>query len=180
MRRKVVFLGAFLLILGLAIMILPTQEPFLAKREVEVRSWELQEISPVLPPQDTAPGFGRLMLPGMWFQLDISSTDLIEVRISVIQHNPTTKVPVFNQEATSFNQKVEISNTGTYWVDIENTSQSTVTLEGEILAKELEATPNTSTYALLGFPFMLGGSIAMIHGILKKPKKSPRAKRKAY
>ena len=176
MRRKIAVLGTFLLALGLAIMVLPTQEAFMEKREVEVGSWELQ--SRVLPPQNTT-FYAKLMRPGMWFQLDIGSTDLIEVRISVVQQE-TTKIPIFNQEATSFNQKVLISNTGTYVVEIENTSQSTVTLEGEVLAKNLEATPNTYTYAFLGFPFMLGGAITLIYGVLKKSKKSSRAKRKIY
>lgn len=177
LRRKVAFLGAFLLILGLTIMLLPTQEAFMEKREVEVGDpWKLQSLA--LPPQDTT-FYAKLMTPGMWFQLDISSTDLIELQVSVIQQE-TTKVLVFPpQEATSFDQKVPITRTGTYVIDIENTSQSTVTLEGEVLTKNSEAVPNFSTYAFLGFPFMLGGAVALIYGVLKKPKKS-RTKRKVY
>ena len=177
LERKVVVLGVFLLILGLSIMALPTQEAFMEKREVNVGDpWKLQ--SRILPPQDTT-FYAKLMTPGMWFQLDISSTDLIELQISVMQ-DETTRIPVFSpQEATSFDQKVDIARTGTYVIDIENTSQSTVTLEGEVLTKNLEAMPNFSTYAFLGFPFMLGGTIVLIYGILKKPKKS-RTKRKVY
>jgi hypothetical protein len=113
----------------------------------------------------------------MWFQLDISSTDSIRLTVSLVQ-SQEIKTPVFNQVGTNFDQIVTAGITGTYWIDIVNVSPSSITLEGEILTKGLEAAPITSSpLVLVGAPLMIVGTIVLVYGFLKEKPRTLRSRR---
>jgi len=174
LRKRIVVLGALLLVIGLTLLALTTQEAFTEKREVELDTWAPPDR--VFPPQDST-FYARLMQPGMWFQLDVSATDSTRLTISLVQ-SQEIKTPVFDQEGTSFDQKVTTGKTGTYWIDIVNVSPSSITLEGKILAKRLEAAPSTSSpYTLVGAPLMIIGAIVLVYGIIKEKPRTLRSKR---
>lgn len=174
LRRRIVVLGALVLFIGLVLSALTTQEAFSAKREVEVDTWTLPDR--VYPPQDST-FYARLMQPGMWFQLAVSSTDSIRLTVSLVQ-SQEIKTPVFNQVGTNFDQIVTAGITGTYWIDIVNVSPSSITLEGEILTKGLEAAPITSSpLILVGAPLMIIGAIVLVYGVLKEKPRTLRSRR---
>jgi hypothetical protein len=174
LRRRIVVLGALVLFIGLALSALTTQEAFSAKREVEVDTWTPPDR--VFPPQDST-FYARLMQPGMWFQLAVSSTDSVRLTVSLVQ-SQEIKTPVFNQVGTNFDQIVTAGITGTYWIDIVNVSPSSITIEGVILSKGLEEAPITSSpLILVGAPLMIIGTIVLVYGVLKKKPRTLRSKR---
>ncbi len=160
--------------IGLSLSALTTQEAFSAKREVEVDTWTPPDR--VFPPQDST-FFARLMQPGMWFQLDISSTDSVRLTVSRIQ-SQTIKTPIFNKVETNFDQVVTAGVTGTYWIDIINESPSSITLEGKIITKQLEPAPITSSpLILVGAPLMIIGAVVLVYGVLKEKPRTLRSRR---
>ncbi len=174
MRRRIVILGAFVLLIGILLPALTTQEAFSAKREVEVDSWTPPDR--VFPPEDST-FYARLMQPGMWFQLDVSSTDSIRLTVSLIQ-SQAIKDPIFTDVKTSFDQIVTTGRTGTYWIDIINVSPSSITLEGKIITKQLEPAPITSSpLILVGAPLMIIGAIVLVYGVLKEKPRTLRSRR---
>jgi len=174
LRRRIIILGALVLFIGLVLSALTTQEAFSAKREVEVDTWTPPDR--VFPSQDST-FYARLMQPGMWFQLAISSTDSIRLTVSLVQ-SQEVKTPIFNQVGTSFDQVVTAGITGTYWIDVVNVSPSPVTLEGEILTKQLEPAPITSSpLVIVGAPLMIIGAIILVYGVLKEKPRTLRSRR---
>ncbi len=162
---------------GLLIFLFSAQETH--TETAEISKWDLQ--STVLKPfgQDPDSIFhARLMTPGWWFQLNLSSSDIIELQVSIMLHNPEEKVPIFDQTGTSFNQIVPTSSTGTYIIDIQNRSPSSITLEGNVLIRKSQTSYYTVyPYALPGFLIILGGTSMLIFGIFKEPKKPSKSKR---
>jgi len=175
LRRRIVILGALVLFIGLMLSALTTQEAFSAKREVELDTWTPPDR--VFPPEDST-FYARLMQPGMWFQLDVSSTDSIRLTISLVQ-SQEVKTPIFTPPVgTSFDQQVTTGKTGTYWIDIVNVSPSSITLEGEIITKQLEPAPVTSSpLILVGAPLMIIGAIILVYGVLKEKPRTLRSRR---
>jgi hypothetical protein len=175
LRRRIVILGALVLIIGLALSALTTQEAFSAKKEVEVDSWTPPDR--VFPPEDST-FYARLMQPGMWFQLDVRSTDSIRLTVSLVK-SQGIKDPIFTDVETSFDQPVTPGGTGTYWIDIINVSPSSITLEGRIITKQLEAAPITSSpLVLVGAPLMIIGAIVLVYGVLKEKPRTLRSRKR--
>jgi len=173
LRKRIVILGAIVLVVGLALSALTTQEAFSAKREVEVDSWTPPDR--VFPPEDST-FYARLMKPGMWFQLDVSSTDSIRLTVSLVKSEE--KSPIFTNVGTSFDQPITTGLTGTYWIDIVNVSPSSITLEGEIITKQLESAPVTSSpLILVGAPLMIIGTIVLVYGVVKEKPRTLRSRR---
>lgn len=145
------------------------------------KEWSLDQIT--LEPQDTAGPYGYgPMERGMWFQLNIYSSNSsgapapVKVTVSFAQRLSTGPVSLpisgYPQTGSSFNQTVNISRTGTYFIDINNINSFSVTLEGNILVQETETNYRIIyPYTIPGFLIMLGGAIALVFGIFKKPKK---------
>ncbi len=174
MKKIIVCAGLIFLIAGLLIFLLPVQEVY---TEIDVSEWDLH--SRVLDPsgQDHDSTFyATLMKHEWWFQLNLSSSDPVELQVSILQHNPEEKVPIFNQTGSNFKQNVFAQNTGTYVIDIKNTNPSPVTLEGKVLAKQLE-TNTIHPYALPGFLIILVGAATLLFGIFKGTKKHSKPKR---
>jgi len=163
---------------GIVIMAFPAQEADF--ETVTVKTWPLQQKT--IAPQNST-FYGSSMQPGMWFQLNISSSDSVKVVISILQHlggseKDTVAGPFIG---TSFHQKATVSVTATYWIDIYNENTSPVTLYGNVLVQQEEANYLTVyPYVVPGFLIMLGGVTTLLFGTLKKPGKpsKPRSKHK--
>lgn len=121
------------------------------------------------------------MQPGMWFQLNISSSDSIKVIISIIQHlgGPEKDTVAGPFTGTSFHQKATVSVTATYWIDIYNENLTPVTLYGNVLVQQEETSYHTVyPYVIPGFLIMLGGITTLLFGIFKRPKKPSKSRSK--
>lgn len=121
------------------------------------------------------------MQPGMWFQLNISSSDSVKVVISILQHlgGPEKDTVAGPFIGTSFHQKATVSVTATYWIDIYNENPSTVTLYGNVLVQQEETNYHTVyPYVIPGFLIMLGGITTLLFGIFKRPRKLSKSRSK--
>lgn len=178
MKKIIIGIGLSLLVLGFPLFLYPAQEGH--TETIKIDKWDLQ--SRVLAPsgQDKDSTFqGGLMNSSRWFQLNLSSSDPIDLQVSIIRHDPEEKVPIFKQTGTSFNQKVQASVTGTYWIDVQNINPTSVTLHGNILTMQEQTGYHTIyPYVLLGFPLVLAGIITLVYGISKKTKKPSKLKSK--
>lgn len=166
MRKKTAGFGLFLMLIGLIVLAYPV--PQSSDTTVSFFNWDL-------PVKTLEPGKRtwavQLMRPDEWFQLDVSSTDLVELRISLLTSSGTVRTPIFAETGTSFGQTVRVTLTGSYEVAISNVSPSVVTLAGNVVAKRTQASGQILTpYGFLGFILMLGGAAISIFGIFKKPK----------
>lgn len=164
--------------MGVAISVFPTQESYSTLETVTVDEWSLQQHT--LPPQDST-FYGKSMEPGELFKLDISSSDSVKVTVSFTQHQVLgpTKVPIFEQTGSSFNQEVPISFAGTYFVDIINENPFSVTLNGNVLVQQKQTKTKYRTiypYSPPGLLILLGGISALILGIFRKPRKTSKYK----
>jgi hypothetical protein len=173
LRKSIVFIGSIILIAAVAMLVYPEEKA--DSKVVYVSTWDLQS-------ETLAPGngtfYGRLMTVGMWFELNVSSSGLIELQISISQSSGT-KVPFFTPSpSTSFTQQVSTGQTGTYVIDVTNISPSTVTLDGNVITKKWETTYHTvQPYAFAGFLLMLAGAAVLVLGI-KRSRKQSTLKRK--
>jgi hypothetical protein len=162
------------LIVGVVTFALPAQETYLETTTLD--KWEVQPET--LPPQN-ATFYGRSMNPRLWFKLDMSSSAPVNVIVSFVQQSVggPTKVPIFEQTASSFRQEIPIPRSSTYWVDIMNENSFPVTLEGDVRVQQAETNFRTvHPYAIQGFLLTLVGIITLVFGIFKKPKKPSKPK----
>ena len=172
--------GLILLIVGIAIFVFPTQETYVEPPEVvTIGEWTMQQRT--LAPQN-ATFYGKMVEPGMWFRLNISSSDPVKVTISLVQHAPDpTKAPIFEETGISFEQAVLIYNTGMHYVDVVNENAFSVTLEGNVLVQKQQTNTNYRTiypYFIPGSLIMLGGTTTLLFGIFKTSRKPSKPKSK--
>jgi hypothetical protein len=176
MRKKTSALGISILIIGLLILAFPSFNTFEAT--VDIYTWTIPQN--ILAPQNST-FYAQSMSPRYSFKLNVLSTDVVQLEILVLSQNATVQTPIFSHQGTSFTQTVVVSTTGTYDVNITNTSTSTVTLSGNVIAQRPETSAQiTNQYAFLGFLIMLAGAAIVAFGIFRKPRvdlKSRRAKR---
>ena len=177
LKKIIAGMGLLFLLAGLTVFVFPAQEVYTETEEIS--KWDLQSrvLAPFGQDQDSA-FYGRLMTPERLFQLNLSSSDSIELNVSISQHNPEQKIPIFRQTGTNFNQEVSAQFTATYIIDIQNKNPSSVTLDGNILVKKSITNYHTVyPYAFPGFLMILGGTCTLIFGIFKKSKKPLKPKR---
>jgi hypothetical protein len=176
MRKKIAALGILILIAGLLILAFPSFNT--SATAVDVFTWTIPKN--VLTPQNST-FYLQSMSPGYWFKLNVLSTDVVQLDISVLSREGQGKTSIFSQQGTSFTQKVGVATTGTYDVNITNTSTSTVSLSGNVVAQKPETSAQIiNQYAFPGFLLMLVGTGIVAFGIFRKPKvglKTKRAKR---
>ena len=177
MRKIIVGIGLFLCVVGLAFLVFQAQEEY--AETVDVYEWNLQS-EPLAPSGENRDStfYGRYMDYGMWFQLNVSSSNSIELQVSRMQHDPDLKIAIFDQIGIHFDQKISGLYPGTYVIDIKNESPSWVTLDGSVLVRRLETNHrNVYPYTIPGFLIMLGGTGVLVFGIFRKPKKLSKSKR---
>jgi hypothetical protein len=141
-------------------------------------TWDLNGSS-ALDPQAPGPSWARQMPEGSFFELNISASNTLRLRIGTLVHNETTGEDfltnlVFDQVGTRFVQEVAVGGNDTYQVEIKNEGASIVSIWGNVLAKNAVVSYQTVyPYASLGTLALLTGSATMIYGLFTKPKKRP-------
>jgi hypothetical protein len=180
MRKKTSALGISILIIGLLILAFPSFNTSATTVDIYTYNLSSSESKNVLTPGDST-FYAQSMSPNYSFKLNVLSTDVVQLEILVLSQNATVQTPIFSQQGISFTQTVAVETTGTYDVNITNTSTSTVTLSGNVIAQRPETSAQiTNQYAFLGFLIMLAGAAIVAFGIFRKPRvdlKSRRAKR---
>jgi len=177
-KKVLVSMGLILLVIGVIIFLFPKQEPYFELKPVTIDEWNLQQRT--LAPQNTT-SYARLMKPGMLFRLNIScanASNSVKVTVSFVKRLMSPiKVPIFEQTGNIFNQEVPISGTGTYFVDVTNENPNPVTLLGNVLIQQKRINYYTIyPYVIPGFLIMLTGTIVLIIGISKRPKRAPKSR----
>lgn len=173
MRKKTTALGIFILIIGLLILAFPSFNT--SATTVDIYTWTIPQN--ILTPQNST-FYAQSMSPRYSFKLNVLSTDVVQLDISVLSQNATVQTPIFSHQATSFTQTVVVSTTGTYDVNITNTSTSTVTLSGNVVAQRPETSAQIiNQYAFPGFLITLVGIVIVAFGIFRKPRADLRSRR---
>lgn len=173
MRRNIMVIGIVLLTIGVVFFAFPQQA---RNAETEtIREWNLQEVVGTLEPQEDTFQAGLmngLLYETMWFDFNLSSSDAIELTVSVYRQQGTVKDPIspfpLPLPVTSFKQRVYVSETGTYETYIKNVSEEQVTLEGNVIAKgEIVNYQTVYPYGFVGFFFLIAGAGTLIYGFRK-------------
>jgi uncharacterized integral membrane protein len=173
MRKKIVALGVIILIAGFLILVFPSFNT--STTSVDVYTWTIPKN--ILTPLNFT-FYLQSMSPGYWFKLNVLSTDMVQLDISILSQSGQVNTPIFSQQGTSFTQKVTTATTGTYDVNITNTSTSTVTLSGNVVAQRPEASARIiNQYAFPGFLVMLIGTTIVAFGIFRKPRAYMKTRR---
>jgi len=169
-QKKVVIAGIILLIVGAAISAFPSQES-----HVETINKEILPFTRTLAAHNTT-WAGALMTTGMWFQLNITSSNSVSVTMSIlVAHVPE---PIWGATRSSFDQKLKISGTGTYVIEVANENPFPVVLDGNVIVQQDKTSHSTVfPYFLPGLLIALGGATVLLFGVFKKPTRTARATR---
>ena len=145
----------------------------------EIDKWNVGPSA--IRPEDQGPSWTLGMQDGSFFELNISASDTVRVRIGTSTYNEVTGEAVlknltFDQAGTRFTQKIAIGKSGTYQVQIKNEGKTPVNIWGNVFAKKT-VYQTVYPYSSLATIVVLGGLASLIYGVLTKPKKR-RTKRK--
>jgi hypothetical protein len=158
-----------LLIVGVAISAFPSEESHVETISEKIGT---STFTRTLPAQNTT-WVATLMETGMWFQLNITSSDSVSVTMSVlIAQEPE---PIWGATGSSFDQKLSVPGTGTYVIEVANENPFPVALDGNVIKQQYETNYSTVfPYFLPGLLIALGGAAALLFGILRKPTRTAR------
>ena len=163
------------LAVGIGLATFPAQNCY--SEEIVLNKWELNKKTLTINPQDPGPCWGLGIPEGSFFELNVSASDKVRIRIGIpVYVEEEAKMIltdlIFNKVGVYFSQKVEVNKSGTYQVEIKNEGTNPVNVSGIIFAKRLMVFHQTVyPYSSLGYPLVFGGVILLIYGILNKPKK---------
>lgn len=130
-----------------------------------------------LDPQNLGPRWALKMPDGSFFELNISASNALRLRIGTLVYNEDNGEDlltnlIFDQIGTRFVQEIAAGGNNTYQVEIKNEGISLVNVWGSVLAKKTSIIYSTAyPYASLGAFAVVTGSASMIYGILSKPKR---------
>ena len=175
-KKTIVAAGLFLIAVGVVVSAIPAQETYIETITLEEKTWNLH--LQTLAANATIGPYGSYMEPGRSFQLDVSSSDDVQLEVSIVtQQGGAEANPVFVQTGKSFNQKVVPNVHGTYVIYITNENPTAVTLDGSVFVLEEQTSLRTVyPYLVPGVLVMLGGAISLPVGISKKSEKPPKSK----
>lgn len=173
--RKTLLIAALaLLVAGIVLAAFSIQESH--SEEQTLGNWDSSGPS-TIHPQDPGPRWALEMPEGSFFELSVSASDTVRVKIGTPTYPEDTGEEVltnliFDQVGTSFTQNVTIGENDTYQVEIHNEATTNVIVWGNISARSILTTyqtlyPHSSSGALV----VLGGLALSIYGVLTKPKK---------
>lgn len=132
---------------------------------------------PTLNPQGTGPVWGLELQEGSFFDLNVSTSDAVRLRIGTPAFNNDTGEQLltnllFNEVGTHFTEKVVVSRNGSYEVEIANEGSVPVDIWGNASARKiLETYQTVYPYSLSGTLVALGSFFGLVYGILTHPKK---------
>jgi hypothetical protein len=174
-RKMFVIVALIFLMVGIVLVAaFSIQESY--TEENTLNEWDT--MSRTLNP-DSEPTWTLAMPEGSLFELNVSASDTVRMRIGTPLYDMVTGEEVsfdsiFGQVGTSFTQKVAVDASGTYRVEIKNEGTTSVSIWGNVLAKEIVTKYKASSYpyAPLATPLVLVGVTLLIYGALTKPKKA--------
>jgi hypothetical protein len=163
------------LTVGIVLAAFSIQESY--TEENALGKWDLNTPPSTINPQDSGPSWTLEMPEGSFFELNVSASDAVRVRIGTPTYNEDTEEVVltnliFNQVGTGFTQRVAVGGSGTYQVEVKNEGTTPVNISGNVFAKKIVAIYQTVfPYSSLGTLVVLGGLASLIYGVLTKPRK---------
>ncbi len=169
------------LTMGIVLATFSKQESY--TEENTLNHWNLKGPS-TLNPNGLATTWALEMQDGSYFELNVSASDNVRVRIGIPTTNQgTTEIVlrnvIFDQVGTRFTQEVAVSESSTYQVEIRNVGTTPVNIWGNVSAKKIVIIYQlVYPYSSLATLVLLGGLASLIYGVLTEPKKR-RSKRKA-
>jgi len=170
LKKRAVIAGIILLIVGVAISAFPSKESHVETISEKIGT---STFTRTLPEQDTT-WVATLMQTGMWFQLNITSSNSVSVTMSVLIAQEPEKI--WGATGSSFDQKLSVPGTGTYVIEVANENPFPVALDGNVIKQYYETDYSTVfPYFLPGLLIALGGVAALLFGIFKKPTRIARA-----
>jgi hypothetical protein len=182
-RKAFVIMALIFLIVGIVLAAFSIQESYTEENTLD--QWDLNKEPSTLNPQDLGPSWTLEMPEGSFFELNVSASNTVRMRIGTPTYDEyvgemVLMNPIFNQVGTRFTQKVAVGATDTYQVEIKNEGTTSVKISGNVFAKKIVTIyrPTVYPYSSLGILVVLGGLASLIYGILTKPKKR-RSKKKA-
>lgn len=162
------------LTVGIVLAAFSIQESY--TEENTLNNWNGMGSSTINP--DLGPSWALGMPEGSFFELNVSASDAVRVRIGTPIHDEYTGEVVltnliFNQVGTRFTQRVAVGKSGTYQVEVKNEGTTPVNIWGNVFAKKIVTMyyPTVFPYSSLGTLVVLGGLASLIYGVLTKPKK---------
>jgi len=169
MKKAFVMIGLISFLIGVFLAVFPTQVSYTK----EIDKWNIGFCT--IRPKDPGPCWGRRMSRGTFLELNISASDTVRVRIGVpvydkFIHEMVLKNITFSQVGTNFTQKVEISESGAYQVEIKNEGTNPVNVWGSVSAKKT-IHQTVHPYSSLATPIVLGSLVSLIYGVSAKSKK---------
>lgn len=164
--------------MGIVLATFSIQESY--TKENTLNKWDLNKEPLTLNPQEPGPVWGLGMPERSFFELNVSASGTVRVRIGTPIYIAYTGEIVltnliFDQVGTGFTQKVEVDKSDTYQVEIKNEGTTPVNISGNVFAKKIETIYQTFyPYLSLGTLVVLVGLASLIYGVLTKPKKGVR------
>lgn len=120
-RKKIVTMGLVILISGTVLASFSTQESYTEENILD--EWDSLGPSTVGP--DLGPSWTLAMPEQSYFQLNVSASGVVRVRVGTPAYDEYTGVPsltnlIFNQVGTRFTQNVSVATNSTYQVEVRN------------------------------------------------------------
>lgn len=136
--------GLIFLIVGIVLAAFLTQV-ISSTGESTLDKWDNVWPSTILYPQSQGPSWTLEMPDGSFFELNVSASGTVRLRIGLSIYNNDTGEEIltsiiFNQVGTLFTQKVAVGATDTYQVEIKNEGTTPVIIWGNVSAKKIATT----------------------------------------
>jgi hypothetical protein len=134
-------------------------------------------------PEDLGFSWTLEMQEGSFFELNVSASDTVGVRIGTPTYDGDTGEevltnPMFDHVGTCFTQKVAVGESGIYRMEIKNEGTTPVSIWGNVFAKKIVVIyQSVFPYLSVGTSVILGGLASLIYGALTKSKEK-HSKRK--
>jgi hypothetical protein len=176
-RKTLVIMALAFFIVGIVLVAFSIQESYTEEKTLD--KWDNIWSSTLNPHLADAPdpSWTLEIQEGSFFELNVSASDAVRVRIGTPYYDNDTGLEVsfdaiFDQVGTRFTQKVAVGAKGYCTVEIKNEGTTPVSIWGNVLAKKIVTIYQTTyPYTPLATPVVLVGLTPLIYGVLTKPKK---------
>jgi len=169
MRRIFIIVALIFFLIGVILASYSTQISHIE----EIEKWNIGFCT--IRPQDPGCCWGREMSNGTFFELNISASNTVRIKIGVpvydeVENKIVLKNIIFNRVGINFTQIVEIRESGTYQVEIKNEGTNAVNISGSVSAKKA-IYRTVYPYLSLATPILFGSLISLTYGIFAKTEK---------
>lgn len=167
-------MGLALLILGIVLVVFSVQES--DAEELMIDEWGNLGDSTIRP-EDPGPHWAIGMQKGDFFELNMSASGIVSVRIgipTIIEETEQEALEniIFDQTKTQFAQRVEINESGTYQVEVSNGGTTAIVVLGNVLAGRILVIYQTFyPYSSPGTLAAIAGLSSLVYGIFSKTRR---------